>query len=195
MPDFSITPNISRINIIGTSGSGKSTFSKALAGALNYPYVEMDQLYWQPGWQGTPDETFFPKLEAALQTDYWVLDGNYTRTASIKWKQVQMVIWLDYPFYIVFMRMIKRVLRRAITREEIWPGTGNRESLMMALGKDSIIRWMLKTYKTNKDQYEAAMSDPGLKDSVFIRLENPKQAEQFLKKIKCRGGFTHQITP
>ena len=33
---------IKRINVVGTSGSGKSTVSRALAEKLNLPYVEQD---------------------------------------------------------------------------------------------------------------------------------------------------------
>ncbi|HDY8086621.1 TPA: (d)CMP kinase, partial [Vibrio vulnificus] len=33
-----------RINVIGTSGSGKSTFSRQLASKLKYPYLEMDAI-------------------------------------------------------------------------------------------------------------------------------------------------------
>ena len=40
-----------RINVVGTSGSGKSTFSQVLANKLNYPYLEMDAMFWKPNWQ------------------------------------------------------------------------------------------------------------------------------------------------
>ena len=36
---------VSRINVVGTSGSGKSTFSKKLASKLNCPYIELDQIF------------------------------------------------------------------------------------------------------------------------------------------------------
>ena len=39
------TSMLDRINVIGTSGSGKSTFSKELAGKLNLLHIEMDYLY------------------------------------------------------------------------------------------------------------------------------------------------------
>ena len=73
-----------RVNVIGTSGSGKSSFAKQLAGALRTPYLEMDRLYWKPNWQEPKDEELFPILEQALSGDAWVLDGNYTRTTHIK---------------------------------------------------------------------------------------------------------------
>jgi len=45
-----------RINVVGTSGVGKSTLARHLAGRLAVPYIEMDRLYWRENWQGTTDE-------------------------------------------------------------------------------------------------------------------------------------------
>lgn len=45
-----------RINVIGTSGSGKSTFSRMLATTLGYPYIEMDAMFWQPNWQESSND-------------------------------------------------------------------------------------------------------------------------------------------
>ena len=69
-----------KVNVIGTSGSGKSTFSTALACAQNIPCVEMDRLHWKPNWTESSDDEFFSTLEQALCGDSWVLDGNYNRT-------------------------------------------------------------------------------------------------------------------
>ncbi len=48
-----------KINVIGTSGAGKSTFSKKLAQALNYPYIEMDKVFWESNWKWPTDEKLF----------------------------------------------------------------------------------------------------------------------------------------
>ena len=65
--------------------SGKSTFSKELAATLNVQYIDMDELFWKPNWEESTLSEFLPKIEAAIENDGWVLDGNYSRTASIKW--------------------------------------------------------------------------------------------------------------
>ena len=49
-----------KINVVGTSGVGKSTLARRLAQELSLPYIEMDVLYWLPEWQGTPDDEFTP---------------------------------------------------------------------------------------------------------------------------------------
>jgi len=87
-----------RINIIGTSGSGKSTISKKLANILNYEYIEMDNIFWGPNWSKEEHDIFINKLEKRLQKDSWVLDGNYKKTIPIKWKYTKLVIWIDYSF-------------------------------------------------------------------------------------------------
>ncbi|KAB2522056.1 adenylate kinase, partial [Enterobacter hormaechei] len=88
-----------KINIIGTSGSGKSTFGRRIAEALAIPYIEMDRLYWRANWQGTPDDEFLATLEKALAASPdWVLDGNYNRTRDVKWRDVDLVVWIDRGF-------------------------------------------------------------------------------------------------
>ena len=81
------------INVVGTSGSGKSTLARRLAHRLELPWIELDRLYWRPNWQGAPDEAFFAAIAAATATPGWVLDGNYNRSRSVKWRAVDLVIW------------------------------------------------------------------------------------------------------
>ncbi|CRL43945.1 Shikimate kinase [Sodalis glossinidius str. 'morsitans'] len=57
-----------KINVVGTSGSGKSTSSRRLATQLAIPYIEMDTLFWQPNWTPSNDEDFFCRLEQGCWT-------------------------------------------------------------------------------------------------------------------------------
>jgi adenylate kinase family enzyme len=67
----------SRINVVGTSGNGKTTFSRALAARLGVPYVELDALNHGPNWAEASDEDFRRRVAAAIQgRDGWVVDGN-----------------------------------------------------------------------------------------------------------------------
>jgi len=65
-----------RINVLGTSDSGKSTFAKSIAQKCNVSYVQLDELQWKPNWEESSDEEVFPKVEKALSSDRWILDGN-----------------------------------------------------------------------------------------------------------------------
>ena len=49
---------MNRISVIGTSGSGKTTFANKLAEILRIPHVELDALYWEADWEPAPIEVF-----------------------------------------------------------------------------------------------------------------------------------------
>lgn len=184
MQQFDNLNSIRRINIVGTTGSGKSTFGKRLAEIIQAPYLEIDKMFWGPDWTSVNDDVLFKRIETNLQAEKWVLDGNYNRTTPIKWKQVQLVIWLDYPFWKVMTQLTKRAITRALSGAELWEGTGNKESFRKLLSKDSIILWGLKTYRKNRTQYTKAMEDENYSHIKFIRFSNPGEAERFLKGIK-----------
>lgn len=175
-----------KINVVGTSGSGKSTLAKQLSTALNAPYIQLDQLFWQANWQGTSDEVFFAKLEAALTTspEGWVLDGNFDRTRPIKWRDVDIVVWIDYPFWRVFSQAIFRGIKRIISQEELWPGTGNRESFRKTfLSRESVLLWSLKTWRQNRQRYFADMINPRYAHIQVVCLRSRKEALALVKSL------------
>ena len=182
--------NLSRINVVGTSGTGKSTFAKKLSKTLNTNYIEMDAIFWKSNWTESSDQEFGKKLEVALAPKSWVLDGNYNRMVPVKWKYTQTVIWIDYSFKRVLFQAFKRAIYRSLTKKELWPGTNNRESFRQSfLSKQSILLWTLKTYKTNKIRYEKMMSDPQFAHIQFIRLKNPKEVNLFLAKVAANKNL------
>ncbi|MCG9596302.1 (d)CMP kinase [Vibrio sp. Isolate25] len=173
-----------KINVVGTSGSGKSTFSRQLAQTLNYPYIEMDRLFWKADWQESSDDEFFAQIEEATQQPYWVLDGNYNRSREIKWKEVDTVIWVDYSRLRTLYQAVTRAVYRCLTQKELWPGTGNTESIVKSFfSRDSIILWTLKTYHSNRQRYLADMTNPRYQHIRFIRLTSPRHAKRFLQQL------------
>lgn len=175
---------LQRINIIGTSGAGKSTFARRLSNKLNHQYIELDSLFWKPHWKESSDQEFHQKIELALAPKSWVLDGNYQKSEKLKWKYVQTVIWIDYSYHRVIYQATKRAFFRILTKKELWPNTNNRESFAKTfLSKDSIIYWTLTTYHKNKKRYESIMNNPEYSHIHFVRIKNPKEAENFLNNI------------
>jgi adenylate kinase family enzyme len=179
---------LARVNVVGVSGGGKSTFARALAHRIGAPYIEMDALFWKPGWQESGDQEFFAKLGAALDRPRWVLDGNYRRTTSIKWANITAVVWLDYSFPRVAFQAVSRAINRALTGKELWPGTGNRESFRRMLSRESVLLWTLQTYSVRRRQYPALADDERLAHVAFVRLRSPKEARRFLDATGRGGG-------
>jgi adenylate kinase family enzyme len=183
--DYSDVLEYKRINVVGTSGSGKTTVSQSLSQILKIEHIEMDALFWGPNWSWPNDEEFFTKLEHALVKEAWILDGNYTRTIPLKWKHVEVVIWLDYSFMRTVLHAVRRAITRSITQEELWEGTGNRESFTKSFfSKDSIILWTISTHKKVRQKYERFMNDVEYSEITFIRLRDPKETQDFLAYLK-----------
>ncbi|MRS15827.1 adenylate kinase [Enterobacteriaceae bacterium RIT691] len=175
-----------KINVVGTSGVGKSTLARRVAAVVDAPYIEMDTLYWRERWQGVSDEVLFTTLTNRLsETECWVLDGNYNRTRPIKWRDVDVIVWVDYGFWRTLRQAVSRAFTRAWTQKELWPGTGNHESFRRSfLSRDSIILWTLKTWHKNRQRYLADTQDPQFSHLTFIRLRTQAQTEAFLQALQ-----------
>ncbi|NIE97355.1 AAA family ATPase [Acinetobacter sp. Tr-809] len=174
------------INIIGTTGSGKSTFARQLAQKQQLQYIELDNLLWLNDWQESSNEALFLKLKVAMKNAAtgWVIDGLYTRTIPMMMEKVDTVIWLDYPFYINLYRLTKRTFGRVISRKKLWEDSNNRESLKLMLSKQSIFIWLIKSYPKNRKKYLALMQNPDHQHIRFIHLTSPKQTRRFLAHLK-----------
>ncbi len=174
-----------KINVVGTSGVGKSTLARRLAQELSLPYIEMDVLYWRPDWQGTSDDEFYAKLAAELAAPGWVLDGNYNRSRPVKWRDVDLVVWVDYSFWRTVRQAVCRAASRASRRQELWPGTGNYETFRRSFfSRESIILWTLKTWRNNRQRYLADMQDPQYRHIRFVRLRNQQQTENLVRELR-----------
>ena len=182
-----------KINIIGTSGSGKTTFGKKLAEILDIPFLELDAIFWGSDWIFPQDDELFPRLSAALEEENWVLDGNYSRTMAIKWEHVDIVIWLDYSFLRTVFQAFNRAITRIITQEELWPGTGNRETLRKLFSRQSILLWTITTYARKRTKITKYLTADEYSHIIFIRLKSPSKANHLLKKIKLNPEILGEI--
>lgn len=176
---------MNKINVVGTSATGKSTFSRALAAKLGLHYIELDSLFWLDDWQECPDEIFFAKIESEVQKAQqgYVIDGNYTRTIPVKWAEIDTVIWLDLPFPVNLYRSVKRAVQRALAQQDLWHNSNNRESLMRMFGRDSIVWWMIKTHSKNRQKYVQMMNAPEYSNIRWIHLKSQKEIDQFLQQL------------
>lgn len=169
-----------KINVIGTTASGKSTFGKELAAKIDVPFIEMDAVFWGANWHEPTDSEFFRDLESAMASPSWVLDGNYTRATPIKWKNVDTVIWLDYSFPRTMLQSLSRAIKRASLKTELWPNTGNYETFSRMFSKDSIVLWCLKNYAKNRKRYKKVLSNPDYSHIQFVHLRTPREAREFI---------------
>jgi adenylate kinase family enzyme len=173
-----------RVNVVGTSGSGKSSVGKQLAGQMGVPYVELDALSWGPDWVAAPTAMLRDRVEVAIAGDAWVVDGNYSAVRDLVWARADTVVWLDLPLYTVIWRVVTRTARRLVHREMLW-GT-NRESLRMALSRDSIIWWAVSTHGRRRREYGELLANPA--EIRVVRLRSGAEVDRWLAALAGSDG-------
>ena len=167
-----------RINITGTSCSGKTTLSRAVSQRLGMPHVELDALFWGPDWTPVPDETFRARVAEAVAGDRWVVDGGYSPIRDLTWSRADTLVWLDYPMPTVLRRWAGRTLARLRSREEFWPGSGNRERLSHVVGSNSLLWWILRTHRARRERIIQSLDTyPHL---AVVHLRSPADARRWL---------------
>lgn len=179
-----------RVVVVGSSGSGKSTFARGLSKACDLTRVELDALNWGPGWTDRRAQgggAFERLLEAAIAGDRWVTDGNYREAMVLTLPRATHVVWLDYPRPVVMRRVIWRSLVRATSRRELWPGTGNREDFRRWLDREHPIRWAWDTFARRRAQYEILFADPRVEGVAKHRLRHPREAEPLIARMAAES--------
>lgn len=175
-----------RVSVVGSSGSGKSTFGRALADAMGVPFLELDSVFHQPGWQELPTDEFRSRVaEFADATDGWVIDGNYSKVQHpVVWPRADTVIWLDVPRARVMFQVVSRSVRRVVTRQELW--NGNREELRNLVAWDpekSIIRWAWTNHHRYQTKFDDGRTDPRWAHITFVRVRTRRDAARLIEEI------------
>lgn len=181
-----------RAVVIGSSGSGKSTFAARLAAACDLTRIELDALNWGPNWtnrSAVDPADFERRVDAAIRADRWVTDGNYRAALGRTLPKATHLIWLDYPRPLVMARVIRRSFVRAAGGRELWPGTGNREDFRRWLDREHPIRWAWDTFQRRRLQYVALFADPRLAHLDKHRITRPREAERLIAKLAADSLF------
>ncbi|WP_029135410.1 AAA family ATPase [Nakamurella lactea] len=174
---------MSRIWITGSSGVGKTTLARTLAGRLRVPHVELDGLHHGPNWTPAEPEQFRAAVRRATAGPGWVVDGNYgSLLGTLVAQRADLRIALDLPSRRTMSRVIIRTLRRTVGREELW--NGNTEPLSNLIRwndpHQNVILWAWTeraAYHRKAVEAEAAGRAGGL---PCVRLTSPGQVRRFV---------------
>ena len=175
---------LARIAVVGTSCSGKTTLARRLSRALDVPHAELDALHWGPDWTARPLEEFRSRVQSAVAGPTWVIDGNYSVVRDLVWPRATALVWLNYPFPLVFGRAVHRTLWRGLTREELF--SGNRESLLGVADPEWIPWWVLRTFWRRRREYPALFRRPEHAHLEVVELRSRSDADCFLER--CGPG-------
>ncbi|MGZ3375972.1 MAG: hypothetical protein ACXU8S_05185 [Phenylobacterium sp.] len=175
-----------RMLAVGSTGSGKSTFARALAERIGAPHIEVDALNWDPGWTNLSvedPETFRARVREAIRPEAWTCDGNYSVVRPLIIARATHLVWLDYSRAVIMPRVIRRSFVRALRGDELWPGTGNREEFHRWLDREHPIRWAWDTHHHRRDSLAALLADSSTAHLQAHRLRRPGEAQPLMDRL------------
>lgn len=174
----------SRVLFYGVTGSGKSSAARAFAQATGLPeFSADDDIGWLPGWQQRTVEDQRDLAAAIAARDRWVLDSAYGAWRDVVLPRAELVVGLDYPRWLSLARLVRRSLRRAVTREPVC--NGNRETFSRLFIHDSIIRWHFRSFTRKRRVMRRLHSDPAMPPAVLFR--HPRQLDAWLAELSAEG--------
>ena len=100
-----------RVIVTGMAGSGKSTFSLALAAKTCLPVIHLDLHFWKPGWVAPSQTEWREKQCGVLAGDAWIAEGNYHETLDLRLQRADTVVFLDLPWWLCAGRAFLRGFR------------------------------------------------------------------------------------
>ena len=128
------------------------------------------------------DAVFRERVTAALMGGGWVVDGNYHMVRDIIWPRAETVVWLDYPFRIVWGQLWRRTMRRLFNQTPLW--NGNRERFWVQFfHPDSIFLWLLRTYRRRKRETPLLLARPEFAHLTMIHLHTPEETARWLASL------------
>ena len=171
-----------RIVVLGTTGAGKTTLAAEIARALRVPHFELDYYRFRPNWVETPNDEFRESVREALRGDRWVADGNYGLARDVIWPRATLLVWLDYPIYVVMWRLFWRTVGRGVLRKELWHG--NREKLWWHfVTRDSLFLWALKTHWRRRRQIPEQLARPEHGHLELVHLRSPRATREWMRGL------------
>ena len=88
---------MNKIIVIGSPGSGKSTFARKLQQKTNLPLYYLDMLFHNADKSTVSKEEFDTKLQEIVESDSWIIDGNYQRTLPMRFEAAEQIFFFDLP--------------------------------------------------------------------------------------------------
>lgn len=163
---------MSRIAIIGCGGAGKSVLARELGVRTGIPVIHLDALYWDAEWRPRPADEWEALQRRLVESDAWIIDGNYGATMNLRLPAADTVIFLDLPTHVCLSRVL---LRRLKYRHRPRPDMIGAERLTLPF-----LRWIWSYRRERRPRVLDRLASLGPGTRV-VTLSSRAQVREFLE--------------
>jgi len=171
------------IVVYGPSGSGKSTLAEQISQRTEVPHIELDAIFWRPGWVEKPLEEFRAEVSQILSelADGWVCDGNYHMVRDLILPLADTVVWWRPPFRVAFWRLLKQTIARCWDGKLLW-GINRETWRQFFFSSKSIILYQVTHWcaygRIGKNLEEIPHR------ATVIQLRSQREVDAFLRELR-----------
>jgi adenylate kinase family enzyme len=164
-----------RVLVLGSSGSGKSTFARRLSQITGIPMVSIDAMFWQPGWRPCAPKSFEASMTQAANAPSWIIDGNYLAggAGELRRARADTIFWFDLPRWVCLCGIVFRIAGSyGRVRPEMAEGCPERFDT-------EFIRYVW-TYRAMQRPKLLRFFEQLRPDQDFVRFASRREAENYL---------------
>ncbi|KAI8896542.1 hypothetical protein BC833DRAFT_622053 [Globomyces pollinis-pini] len=191
MKSFQLPKN-PKIRIIGCPGTGKTTLAANISDRVGVRHFELDSFVWLEDWKmGDNEETLQIVSQKIADNHSWVMCGGYSFTDKLLLKECNILIYLNYPFYITFWRLLKRTLSYCWNKTLLWGKQGTYDTFYRTFCTKESILWVFCTlYQPSKAKFQSKIDywtsvheQDGDPNVVQLTFTHPDETAQWLNSL------------
>lgn len=164
---------LKRIFILGTVGSGKSYLGRKISALVSARHYDLDDIYWEKKFTNRRKPLERNQiLSRAIKDKKWIIGGVYTSWTSEAIKKADLVVLLDTPLPVIYLRLLGRFIfdRKTCSWREL----------------KKLVRYARVYKKRNGSPYNfsASLRAAEKNKSEPLILRSKKEVRRFLRELK-----------
>ena len=160
--------------VIGSPGSGKTTFAEKLRDKTGLPLYYLDAIWHKPDRTHISRDEFDVRLVEILALDSWIIDGNYSRTAERRIAACDTVFLFDLPVEICLDGAISRL------------GKARYDMPWIDVELDPKLKTEIQEFGSKNLLAIYALLDKYKYEKNVVIFKSREQADEFLRQIKIK---------
>ena len=175
-----------RVLVIGSPGAEKTVLAREIAERLKIPCIELERLYWRPGWRAPSADEWRRQVEELAAREQWVIVGTFPSTLDARVARADWLVYVDAPMPVCFVRKFKEMFRaRRSAKSEPAPGCAPRYDA-------GLLRFIWNFPTTVAPRINDVIARERRNRAIFI-LRTKRDRDDFLAKVPTLGDLGRDV--